>query len=56
MTADADLTEGAKPEQDYRSLPPPVRLDDTIESVDPDPVPGPEAGRNIDQHRALRDD
>jgi hypothetical protein len=33
-----------------------VRLEDTIESVEADPVPEPEAGRNLDQHRALRDD
>ena len=26
------------------------------ESVDPDDAPAPEAGRNLDQHRALRDD
>ncbi len=25
-------------------------------SVEPDPAPDPEAGRNGDQHRALRDD
>ncbi|HSU02126.1 MAG TPA: hypothetical protein VLK03_06215 [Nocardioides sp.] len=42
--------------KDYSSLPPSVSLDDTIESTDPDPVPDPHAGRNVDQHRALRDD
>jgi hypothetical protein len=41
---------------DYRTLPLGVRLDDTIASVDADPVPDPVAGRNVDQHRALRDD
>jgi len=46
----------AKPEPDYRSLPPGVRLNETIASVDTDPVPDPAAGRNVDQHRALRDD
>jgi hypothetical protein len=42
--------------QDYRNLPLVARLDETIASVDPDPVPDPEAGRNVDQHRALRFD
>jgi hypothetical protein len=40
----------------YRTLPAGVRLDETIASVDSDPVPDPAAGRNVDQHRALRDD
>jgi hypothetical protein len=31
-------------------------LGETIASIDPDPVPDPDAGRNRDQHRALRDD
>jgi hypothetical protein len=39
-----------------RTLPPVVRLDETIASVDVDSVPDPAAGRNVDQHRALRDD
>ncbi|GAB2725808.1 hypothetical protein [Nocardioides pakistanensis] len=56
MTADADPAREDRPEPDYRTLPPQVRLDDTNESVDPGPVPEPEAGRNLDQHRALRDD
>jgi hypothetical protein len=56
MTADADLPDGARPEQDYRSLPPRVSLDDTIASVDTDAPPDPGLGRNLDQHRALRDD
>ncbi|WP_325598984.1 hypothetical protein [Nocardioides sp.] len=42
--------------QDYRSLPPRVRLEETIESVEPDSVPDPHAGRNVDQHQALRED
>jgi len=41
---------------DYRTLPPGVRLDETIATVDADSVPDPAAGRNVDQHRALRDD
>lgn len=45
-----------KPEQDYRSLPPDVSLDETIAVVEPDAAPNPDAGRNVDQHRALRDD
>lgn len=51
-----DRTDSAKAAKDYRRLPLPVRLDETIASVRPDPVPDPEPGRNIDQHRALRDD
>jgi hypothetical protein len=46
----------AKPEKDYRSIPPEVRFDETIASVESDAVPDPQAGRNLDQHRALRDD
>ena len=42
--------------RDYRTLPPGVRLDETIASVDADSVPDPATGRNVDQHRALRDD
>ncbi|CAA9369738.1 MAG: hypothetical protein AVDCRST_MAG47-1084 [uncultured Nocardioidaceae bacterium] len=46
----------AKRERDYRTLPPAVSLDKTIASVEPDAAPNPDAGRNLDQHRALRDD
>lgn len=46
----------AKVERDYRTLPPAVSLDETIASVDPDAAPDPNAGRNVDQHQALRDD
>ena len=42
--------------RDFRTLPPVGRLDETIASVDVDSVPDPAAGRNVDQHRALRDD
>lgn len=56
MTAKDDRPREVKPKQDYRSIPPGVPLEKTIASVDPDPVPDPEAGRNVDQHRALRDD
>jgi hypothetical protein len=44
------------PVPDSRTLPPVVRLDETIASVEADSVPDPAAGRNVDQHRALRDD
>ena len=54
MTADAPLPAGEK--KDYRTLPPQVRLDQTIASVYPGPVPEPEAGRNRELHAALRDD
>jgi hypothetical protein len=45
-----------KAEPDYRSLPRDVQFDETLASVDAGPVPDPAAGRNLDQHRALRDD
>ena len=38
---------------DYRTG---LSLEDTVESVDADPVPDPDGGRNRDQHAALRDD
>lgn len=41
---------------DYRTLPRSVRLAETVTSLDADPIPDPQAGRNLDQHRALRDD
>lgn len=47
------MEDGAK---DYRRLPPEVRLDDTIATVDPEVRPDPLAGRNDEHHRALRDD
>ncbi|WP_341231211.1 hypothetical protein [Nocardioides salarius] len=42
--------------RDYSSLPPDQRLDETIATVDADMVPDPQAGQNLDQRRALRDD
>ena len=54
MDVPDDPPRSAQP--DYRRLPPRVQLDDTIASVDAEPVPDPAAGRNVDQHRALRDD
>ena len=56
MEPSDDYFGGEKPVPDYQTLPPRVALDETIGSVDADPVPDPAAGRNIDQHRALRDD
>ena len=56
MDADSDLAAGAQRSQRYRSLPPTVRLEDTIASVDATPSQYPDAVRNLDQHRALRDD
>jgi hypothetical protein len=56
MQAQENRSRETKSKQDYRSLPPSGRLDETIASVDVDPVPDPHAGRNVDQHRALRDD
>jgi hypothetical protein len=40
----------------YRTLPADVSLDDTVTSLDAAAVPDPHAGRNVDQHAALRDD
>ncbi len=56
MTSDRDDDGVQERRQGYRSLPPQVRLEDTIAGVDPDTRPDPEAGRNLDQHRALRDE
>ena len=56
MTPDAGRYEDAEPGQDYTRLPPTVRMDDVVASVDPASPPDPEAGRNPEQHRALRDD
>jgi hypothetical protein len=56
MQADDTHPSGAKVTKDYSNLPPSVRLDETIASVDAESVPDPQAGRNVDQHRALRDD
>ncbi len=41
---------------DFRSLPPQVRLEETIASVHADPVPEPQAGQDVEQRRALQDD
>ncbi|NPC97703.1 hypothetical protein [Nocardioides sp. zg-DK7169] len=56
MEADDNRPSGAEATKDYSSLPPNVRLDATIASVDAEPVPDPQAGRNVDQRRALHDD
>ena len=39
----------------YRDLPEPVRLEDTVAGVDPDPVQAPEGDRNNAQWNALND-
>lgn len=52
-----DSDPGERPgRKDYRRLPDGVPVAETVETVDVDPVPDPEAGRNAEQHRALRDD
>jgi hypothetical protein len=56
MQADDNRPSGAEVAKDYSGLPPHVRLEETIASVDAEPVPDPQAGRNVDQLRALRDD
>lgn len=48
--------DGGMTNPDYRTLPEPVRLEDTVAGVEPDPAPDPEGDRNKEQHRALRDD
>ena len=47
---------GAMTTRDFRTLPEPVRLEDTIAAVEADRPQDPEGDRNGDQHRALRDD
>jgi hypothetical protein len=39
---------------DYRHLPEPVDLDDTIASHETDPAPDPEGGRNTERDFMLR--
>jgi hypothetical protein len=39
--------------EDYRTLPEPVRLEDTVEEIDARVVPDPDAGTNRDQFGAL---
>lgn len=53
---DARHTQHDSTERDYRILPPAVRLEDTVEIVDPEPLPDAASVRNEEQHRALRDD
>ncbi|NYG55414.1 hypothetical protein [Nocardioides perillae] len=54
-TRDDDPTPAGTPDGPYRTLPPSPRLDDALAAVDPGPPPDPFAGRNVDQHAALRD-
>lgn len=42
--------------QDYRTLPPPIALEDVVESVDTHTVPDPEGGQNAAQRLVLRPD
>lgn len=51
-----DRQGGTKPEPDYSRLLPGVPRETMIASVDAEPVPDPDGGRNVDHHRALRDD
>jgi hypothetical protein len=39
----------SEPVNDYRRLPDPIRLEDTVTSVPGTPPSDPEAGRNVDQ-------
>lgn len=54
MNADDDRP--SRSASDYTHLPPRVRLEDAIATVDVEPLPDPQGGRNVDQHQALRDD
>jgi hypothetical protein len=56
VSGDDQHADRATPGRDFHALPPAVRLDETVTSVDPGPVPDPHADRNLDQHLALRDD
>ena len=56
MTTDTNADGVPNDRPDYRRLPPAVSLDEVIATVDPDLSPDPLAGRNADQHRALRDE
>jgi hypothetical protein len=40
--------------RDYRHLPAPVRVEDTLATTDAEPVPDPEAGRDTDRDFLLR--
>ena len=43
----------SEPVNDYRRLPDPIRLEDTVTSAPGAPAADPEAGRNIDQDLAI---
>lgn len=43
-----------QPDNRFRRLPEPVRLEDTIATQDADPLPDPEAGRDTDTDFLLR--
>ena len=47
---------GPTPDRDFSELPPAVRIEDTLASIDPDRLPDADDVRNVDQHGALRDD
>jgi hypothetical protein len=55
MDAD-DRPHVEQPAPDYTTLPPGVRLSDTVAGLDTDEPVDPDAVRNVDQHAALRDD
>ena len=48
--------EPTRSERRFAALPESPRLEDTVGTVEADDVPDPHGGRNVDQHRALRDD
>lgn len=54
--ATADPSRRTKSKDAHRTLPPVIDLDETVAGVAHGPAPEPEAGRNMDQHRALQDD
>lgn len=48
------MSESADPRARWRELPPPVRLEDTVESRDPDPVPPFGPAQDPNRQAALR--
>ncbi|MGH3447050.1 MAG: hypothetical protein ACRDQA_14425 [Nocardioidaceae bacterium] len=55
MEHPSDTEDQARPQaEDYKHLPEPVRLEETIATKESDPPPDPEMGRNTDREFMLR--
>ncbi len=48
--------DGGMTERDFRTLPEPVHVEDTVASLESEPPQDPEGDRNKDLRRALHDD